>query len=81
MLALSSARRAELFDSQLALWQDAAAKSDYNARPHLQYALLLKRTGRDREAWQEVSIAGAIDPFSPRIDDLRKAWGPKKETP
>jgi hypothetical protein len=81
MLALSSARRAELFDSQLALWQDAAAKSDYNARPHLQYALLLKRTGRDREAWQEVSIAGAIDPFSPRIDDLRKAWGPKKEKP
>ena len=81
MLAISTARRCELFDSQLALWQDAAAKSGSSARPHLQYAMLLKRTGRDREAWQEVCIARAIDPFSPRIDDLQKAWRAEKEKP
>jgi len=81
MLAISTANRCELFNSQLALWQDAAAKSSANARPHLQYAMLLKRAGYDREAWQEMSIAGAIDPFSPRIDDLQKAWGPGKQMP
>jgi len=81
LLALSTAHRSDLFNSELALWQDAAAKSTTSARPHLQYAMLLKQAGRDREAWQEVSLARGIDPFSARIDVLYKAWKPENQAP
>jgi hypothetical protein len=81
MLAVSTARRSELFGSELALWEDAASKSSLSARPHVQYALILKRAGRDREAWQEIAIARGMDPFSPRIDVLQRAWRPERDTP
>ncbi|UCE75591.1 MAG: hypothetical protein JSU62_06670, partial [Gammaproteobacteria bacterium] len=81
LLAQSTAHRSALFRSGLALWQDAAAKSTAGARPHLQYAMLLKQAGRDRDAWQAISIARGIDPFSARIDVLYKAWRPEKQTP
>jgi hypothetical protein len=66
-LTIATARRAELFQSELNLWQDAAFKSITNAMPHMQYALLLKREGRDSEAWQSISVARSIDPFSSDI--------------
>jgi hypothetical protein len=69
-LTLANAARSELFRSQLRLWHDAAAKSRVNERPHLQYALLLKRDGRSGEAEAALSIAARINPFSSQIDAL-----------
>jgi len=66
-LSVATVQRSTLFRSELSLWQDAAAKSRSNARPHLQYAALLKQAGRDREAYQAALMAQAIDPFSSRV--------------
>ncbi len=77
----STAQRSALFQSELDLWQDAASKSVHNARPHLQYALLLKEQGRDLEAWRALSAAQAIDPFSSRIADLARVYQPRGEIP
>jgi hypothetical protein len=71
-LGLAAAERAGLYRSELTLWGDAASKSRANPRPHLQYAVLLKEEGRNREAWEAISLARAIDPFSPRIEALWK---------
>ena len=81
MLAGATAQRSALFRSELALWEDAAAKSSASARPHLQYAMLLKSAGRAREAWHQIAIARGLDPFSARIEILHKAWRPESETP
>jgi hypothetical protein len=81
MLAAATAQRSELFDSELRLWQDAAVKSRSNARPHLQYALLLARAGRDFEARQALARARAIDPFSARIEDLWQASRTGEDAP
>jgi len=59
--------RAGLFRSELELWQDAAAKSDSNPRPHLQYASVLKDEGRNREAYQAIMAARRIDPFNSQV--------------
>jgi hypothetical protein len=71
-LTLSTGRRAELFRSELALWQDAAAKSRVNDRPHVQYALLLERAGRHREALAALSTAAEINPLSSHIATLTR---------
>ncbi len=81
MLAGATAQRSALFRSELALWEDAAAKSSASARPHVQYAMLLKSAGRAREAWQQIAIARGLDPFSARIEILHKAWRPESDTP
>lgn len=81
VLARATAQRSELFASELTLWADAAGKAVVNPRPHLQYAILLKDAGRDREAWNEISTARRIDPFSPRIDDLYRAWKTENNRP
>jgi protein O-mannosyl-transferase len=70
----ATASRSELFQSDLSLWQDAASKSLTNARPHLQYAVLLKRAGRDREAWDAISAARSIDPFSADIATMSRTF-------
>jgi protein O-mannosyl-transferase len=62
--AAMTLQRAQLFRSDLVLWQDAAMKSLDNIRPHLQYAALLKRAGRDRDAWSVAAAAQRIDPLS-----------------
>lgn len=67
VLTAVTAQRSTLFRSELVLWQDAAAKSQRNARPHLQYAALLKRAGRDREAYREALAARLIDPFNSQV--------------
>jgi len=69
LLTLSAAttQRSTLFGSELSLWHDAAVKSRSNARPHLQYAALLKQAGRDREAYHAVLRAQTIDPFSSQV--------------
>jgi hypothetical protein len=69
-LTLANAARSELFQSRLRLWHDAAAKSRVNERPHLQYALLLRRDGRSQEAADAVAIAARINPFSSQIAAL-----------
>lgn len=67
LLAAATETRSGLFRSALDLWRDAAVKSRTNARPHLQYAQLLNRVGRDQQARAEVVAARAIDPFSSDI--------------
>ncbi len=81
ILGATAGQRAALYRSELALWGDAAAKSRSNARPHLQYAKLLKGEGRDDEAWQAISAARAIDPFSSGIAALWKVYRPGKGEP
>ncbi len=81
LLASASAQRSALFRSELALWQDAAAKSQHNARPHLQYAALLKQSGRDREAFAAVLAAQSIDPFSSQIALFVRSYRPSEEIP
>ncbi|MSQ97789.1 MAG: hypothetical protein EXR85_00600 [Xanthomonadales bacterium] len=81
LLANATAQRARLFQSELSLWQDAASKSLSNARPHLQYAMLLKQQGMDHDAWQALSVARTIDPFSSRIDALSIAYRNDEEKP
>lgn len=69
-LAQVTIGRAGLFESELLLWQDAASKSTSNARPHLQYALLLLKEDRESEAREALLMAQQIDPFSARIEAL-----------
>jgi hypothetical protein len=76
VVAAATARRAELFQSELHLWQDAATKSHASVRPHLQYAALLKRDGRDREAWEAVSAAREIDPLNSQVALMSRVYRP-----
>lgn len=76
LLATSTARRAELFESEVGLWRDAAAKSHVNARPHLHYARLLFRKGEEAEARRILATAARIDPFSAQIAALQRAHPP-----
>ena len=78
--ALTTAQRAELFRSDLALWQDAAMKSSTNIRPHLQYAVLLKRAGRDSDAWSVVSAARRIDPLNSQAAMMARVFRPGDPT-
>jgi hypothetical protein len=73
-LAIQTTRRATLFESPLDLWQDAAAKSRVNERPHVNYALLLRQDGRNSEALEELAIAARIDPFSSQIDQMLRLF-------
>jgi protein O-mannosyl-transferase len=78
-LGISTIHRSALFQSEIALWSDAASKSIVNARPHLQYAMLLHNAGRHQHAFVELSIARAIDPFNSRIDALWDRYKDLKE--
>jgi hypothetical protein len=78
LLAAATAGRAELFESELTLWRDAAVKSRVNARPHLQYAKLLKDEGQDQEAYNAVLVARAIDPFSSQAAFFARVYGPQE---
>jgi hypothetical protein len=73
-LSIATAQRARLFQSELSLWQDAASKSRTNAQTHMQYAVLLKSEGRDKEAWEAISIARSIDPFSSDIAAMSRTF-------
>jgi len=72
VLAMATVHRAELFRSELSLWQDAAAKSRVNDRPHLKYALLLDQRGRHQEALAALSTAAQISPLSSHIATLTR---------
>ena len=72
MLTFSTATRANLFRSELQLWQDAAAKSVVNERPHLQYAVLLRLEGRVREAREALKTAARINPFNGDVTTLAR---------
>lgn len=67
LLTTATLDRGQLFRSELSLWRDAARKSRTNARPHLQYALLLHNAGQFAEARDALSVARRIDPFSSDI--------------
>lgn len=72
--AVMTLHRAQLFRSDLALWQDAAMKSSANVRPHLQYAALLKRIGRDHEAWRVAATAQRIDPLNSQAATMARLF-------
>lgn len=76
VLAVLTAQRASLFQSELTLWQDAARKSHTNERPHLQYAQLLEEAGRHREARAVVAFARGIAPFSSEVELYFRAYNP-----
>jgi len=67
LLATATLDRGQLFRSELSLWRDAADKSRTNARPHLQYAVLLQNAGHIAEARDVLTVARRIDPFSSDI--------------
>jgi hypothetical protein len=69
-LSVATSHRARLFQSELGLWRDAAAKSRVNERPYLQYALLLNQQGRHQEALAALSTAAQINPFSSHVATL-----------
>lgn len=69
-LGRATSVRGTLFQSELQLWQDAAAKSRVNERPHVQYALLLQRDGRRGDALVALAAAARINPFSSHIDAI-----------
>ncbi len=81
VLTTATTRRAEMFQSELSLWQDAAAKSYANARPHLQVAMLLKDQSLHHEALEALSTARTIDPFSSRINALWSVYRKDEEKP
>jgi hypothetical protein len=81
LLTSATADRAELFQSELRLWQDAAAKSRANERPHVQVALLLKDLGRVREAGEALSVAGRINPFSLQVEALSRVLPTREVVP
>src|SRR4029078_7307448 len=74
LITVATTHRAELFRSDLQLWQDAAAKSRVNERPYVQYAVLLKNEGRNREALEALAIAATIKPLSLQIDTLSRVY-------
>jgi hypothetical protein len=80
-LSVATAQRADLFRSDLRLWQDAAAKSRVNERPYIQYAILLRESGKPREALDALSVAARINPFSSEIDTLARAVRRREITP
>lgn len=71
---VATAQRADLFRSDLTLWRDAATKSSANVRPHLQYAVLLKRAGRDRDALSVVNAARQIDPLNSQVAMMARVF-------
>lgn len=74
-LGLATSARGRLFQSDLQLWSDAAAKSRVNDRPHVRYALLLQRDGRRDEALAALAMAASINPFSSHIDAMSSVIG------
>jgi len=77
----ATAHRAELFRSELQLWQDAAAKSRVNERPYVQYAVLLKQEGKNREALEALSAAAKINPFSSQVSTLTRFYRRREVSP
>jgi hypothetical protein len=80
-LTVATSGRAELFQSELRLWQDAAAKSRVNERPHVQYAVLLKHAGREREALAALSTAATINPFNSQVATLTRVYRRREVLP
>ncbi len=60
-LALGTALRLRVWDTELSLWSDAAAKSPEKARPHVNLGLALQNLGRDHEARLHYERALALD--------------------
>jgi hypothetical protein len=79
-LQAATVQRAGLFQSELRLWQDAAAKSTTNAQPLMQYASLLNRAGQKQEAFEVISRAGVIDPFSSQIVAMTRTFRPEEDS-
>jgi hypothetical protein len=66
-LAIATLARAPLYRSDLALWRDAAGKSDFRARPHYNYGIALEQHGLRDDALAEMQRADQLEPFDPDV--------------
>ncbi len=64
-LVAATIARARTYRSELALWRDAATKSEANPRPHYNYGIVLEHAGLRDEALIEMRRADALRPFDP----------------
>ncbi len=60
--------RAQLYQSELLLWEDAASKSVSNARPFVNFAAALLKEDRFEEAKGQLIRSLQIDPFDTRVE-------------
>lgn len=61
MLSISTLRRNAVWKNEVTLWQDAARKSPYKARPHTNLGLALLEAGRFDESIRESETALTLD--------------------
>jgi len=67
--------RKGLFESALPLISDAARKLDKNAMVRYHHGMVLAKTGKKREAAQELNVALSLDPNFPEAGEARKVLG------
>ena len=60
--------RAQLYQSELLLWEDAASKSVSNSRPFVNFAAALLKEDRFEEAKGQLIRSLQIDPFDSRVE-------------
>jgi hypothetical protein len=70
LLALATLSRGALYESDLALWRQAASRTVVNARPWVNYASALLADGRRDEALVAAREARLIDPSDAAIEAL-----------
>lgn len=68
LLTVLTVARNEVWRSQLALWQDAAAKSPHKARPHVNLGTALHLQGEIKEAIEHYCKALEIEPDNRRAE-------------
>jgi hypothetical protein len=66
-LAAATLTRGPRYRSDLALWSDAAEKSQTHARPHYNYGIALELAGDRSAALAEMRRADALDHFDPDV--------------
>jgi len=67
-----------LFESAFPLISDAARKLDKNAGVRYHHGMVLAKTGKNKEAAQELKAALSLDPDFPEAGDARKVLGTLK---
>lgn len=76
-------RRNAVWDTEISLWSDTAAKSPGKARPHVNLGLAMQAAGKGREAEAEYARAMEIRPDHPialnNLGNVRRAQGNPEE--
>lgn len=80
LLVATTRGKAALYRDPIALWQDAATRSHYGIRPHLNLATLLAQKGRLTEARSVLLEATRREPFSTEAREKLRAVDVLRET-